>query len=45
MDGFKATIMDLINRKYLLVIDKSDTKEEDKDDADELCLIGKLITS
>jgi uncharacterized membrane protein len=39
MDGFKATIMDLINRKYLLVIDKADTKEEDKDDADELCLI------
>jgi uncharacterized membrane protein len=39
MDGFKATIMDLINRKYLLVIDKSDTKEEDKDDAGELCLI------
>ena len=39
MDGFKATIMDLINRKYLLVVDKSDTKEEDTEDASELCLI------
>ena len=39
MDGFKATVMDLINRKYLLIINKSDTEEEDKEDASDLCLI------
>ncbi len=30
--------MDLINRKYLLIVDKS-TTEEDKEDASDLCLI------
>jgi uncharacterized membrane protein len=39
MDGFKATIMDLINRKYLLIIDKADTEEEDTEDYSKVSLI------
>jgi uncharacterized membrane protein len=31
MDGFRATIMDLINRKYLLMQDIPSTLDEDKD--------------